>query len=226
MGSARLTPEHGMALAGEAPSGPKLVVEGGILICQFSAVFWDHLLDTIGVTIMNRPAAPGPQSALSPLAAILLGGVIAASIDIAAACLINGKNPIFILHVIAGGLLAGKSLAGGLPTALLGLGLQEFMGILIALIYVVAARFIPALRTRWIAGGIAYGIVVYFVMTYVVVPLSAWHNTPTFKWRSFLLNMAAMWVFGLIVAYFGSRARFVNGPMRAANEDIAASEIR
>ncbi len=39
-----------------------------------------------------------------PLAAILLGGMIAATIDIGAACLINDRSVPFILHTIAGGI--------------------------------------------------------------------------------------------------------------------------
>ena len=172
---------------------------------------------------MNSVAPPSEKSALSPIAAILLAGVIAGSVDIGAACIISGKNIPYILHVIAGGLLAARSFSGGLPTALLGLLLQESMGILIAAIYIAAMRFLPWLRTKWIIGGIAYGIPVYFVMTYVVVPLSAWHSTPTFKWRSFLLNMAAMWVFGLIVAYFASRTRFASNSARTAGGEAAAA---
>jgi len=54
------------------------------------------------------------------------------------------------------------------------------------------------------AAGIAYGIVVYFVMTFVVVPLSrakSGHVTMT----SFAENLAAMILFGLIVSYIARR---------------------
>jgi hypothetical protein len=43
---------------------------------------------------------------------------------------------------------------------------------------------------------------VFVVMNYVVVPLSALHSTPAFTATSFALNMAAMLVFGTIVAWF------------------------
>ena len=63
------------------------------------------------------------------LGAILLGGVIAATIDIGAACVISGRSPGYILQAIAGGVLAKASFAGGLPTMMLGAVLQEAMGI-------------------------------------------------------------------------------------------------
>jgi hypothetical protein len=67
---------------------------------------------------------------------ILLGGVVAASIDILVACLLSHRSVPFILHSIAGGLLGQRAYAGGAATALLGLLLQEVMGIIIAAIYV------------------------------------------------------------------------------------------
>ena len=140
------------------------------------------------------------------LAAILLGGVVAGTIDIAAACLITGRSVVFILHTIAGGLLAKAAYSGGTRTALLGLGLQELMGVIIAAIYAAASRLMPLLRRRWIAAGLAYGVVIFFVMNYVVVPLSAWKHVPHFTAVKFLANMAAMLLFGLIVAYFARRS--------------------
>jgi len=137
--------------------------------------------------------------------AILLGGVIAGAIDIGAACVISGRSPGFILQVIAGGLLAKASFEGGLASMFLGAVLQEVMGLLIATIYVLLAKSIPVLLRRWIICGLAYGVVIFFVMNYVVVPLSAWKSTPHFTPVKFAANMAAMLLFGLIVAFFSRR---------------------
>jgi hypothetical protein len=139
---------------------------------------------------------------------ILLGGIVAATIDIGAACLINGRSVTFILQAIAGGLLAKASFSGGMRTAFLGLALQELMGVIIAAIYAAATRMLPLLGRRWIVGGLLSGVIIFFVMNYVVVPLSAWKHAPHFTAPKFLANLAAMLLFGLIVAYFlrrGSR---------------------
>jgi hypothetical protein len=140
-----------------------------------------------------------------PLTAILLGGMIAATIDIGAACLINDRSVPFILHTIAGGILGSRTYAGGNATALLGLALQELMGVLIAAIYVGAARLLPLLARRWMSAGLLYGVVIFFVMNYLVVPLSAWKHHAHFSASKFMLNMAAMLLFGVIVAYFARR---------------------
>jgi hypothetical protein len=138
--------------------------------------------------------------------AILLGGIVAGTVDIGAACLISGRNLPFILHAIAGGVLAQASFDGGTRTAILGAILQEVMGVIIAAIYVIAARFAPILERRWIAAGVAYGVGIFFVMNYVVVPLSAWKAAPHFSPSGFAKNMLAMLLFGLIVAFFAHRA--------------------
>jgi hypothetical protein len=137
--------------------------------------------------------------------AIVLGGVIAATIDIGAACVISGRSPGVILQVIAGGLLAKATFAGGWATMLMGAVLQEAMGLLIAAIYVLLVKPVPMLPRRWIVSGIAYGVVIFFVMNYVVVPLSAWKSTPHFTSAKFAANMGAMLLFGLIVAFSSRR---------------------
>jgi hypothetical protein len=140
------------------------------------------------------------------VAAILLGGVTAGSIDLGSAYLINGGGVGSILQTIAGGLLAERALSGGATTAALGAFLQEFMGVLIAAIYVLGCRFLPALARRWVISSLAYGVVIFLVMNYVVLPLCAWRYWPHFSVRTFSENLAAMLLFGLIVGYFAQRA--------------------
>jgi uncharacterized membrane protein YagU involved in acid resistance len=142
------------------------------------------------------------------LSAILLGGFVAGTIDVGSACLINLLGPVVILHAIASGLLGRASFFGGAPTAFLGLLLQWIMSLLIAAIYVLAANYLPALLRRWIAGGLAYGVGIFIVMNYVVVPLSAaapHHLFPHFTAMHFVGNFLAMLLFGFIVAFFAQR---------------------
>jgi hypothetical protein len=139
------------------------------------------------------------------VAAIVVGGMVAGTIDIGAAALINRANPVHILHFVAGGLVGRPALQGGLAMTGLGIALQWAMSLLIAAIYVVAARRLPVLRGAWIAGGLAYGVVVFFVMNYLVVPFSAWGRAPKFDTAQWVENMAAMLVFGLIVAFTARR---------------------
>jgi hypothetical protein len=153
---------------------------------------------------MNVPAAGFERASLGRprvLRAILAGGFIAGTVDIGAAALINMIDPRIILRFIAGGVLGKAALQGGAAAEWLGLFLQWGMSLVIAAIFTLAA-----LRLRWLTAwpvlaGLAYGVVVFAVMNYVVIYFSAWHRINHFTPLSFAENLAAMLLFGLIVAF-------------------------
>ena len=147
---------------------------------------------------------------VSALKTSIYAGLIAGTIDIGAACTINQVGPVPILRFIASGLL-GSPLPHEPWVYCLGMVLQWLMSIVIAAIFIFASSRIPLLLRSWIAAGAAYGIVVYFVMTFVVVPLSrakSGHVTMT----SFAENLAAMILFGLIVSYIAQRMMAKGAP--------------
>ena len=148
----------------------------------------------------------GNTSVLSKLqpaiAAILLGGLIAGTIDIAAAALINDVGVTVILRAIASGIMGKAAFTEGVAAAWLGLLLQWGMSILIAAIFVFAGRTLRVLRRRWIASGLVYGVGVFFTMNYVVLPLSALRRGPHFTAMSFVEALLAMLLFGLIISFF------------------------
>jgi hypothetical protein len=146
-----------------------------------------------------------PRKRYPALIAALWGGFIAGTIDIGAASLISGYNPLVILKYIAGGVLGKSALAGDLSIATLGLLLQWTMSIIIAGIFVLATRRRAALASRWPLWGVIYGAVVFVVMNYVVVPLSALHAKPHFTLFSLVANLAAMLLFGWIVALIAQK---------------------
>lgn len=151
------------------------------------------------------------------LYAIVLGGLVAGTIDVGAASAINLLSPITILHAIASGLIGKVSFSGGATTAALGLLLQWGMALIIAAIYVGATSARPGLRTRWMMSGTVAGVIIFFVMNYLVMPLSAAPFRPKFGLEEFITrfhgdikfaeNMIAMIVFGLIVAFIAKDLR-------------------
>jgi uncharacterized membrane protein YagU involved in acid resistance len=141
---------------------------------------------------------------------ILVAGLVSGTVDIGSAALINGLSPAVILHAIASGLIGRASFHGGAASALLGVLLQWAMAILIAVIYVAATASLPGMRRRWPLTGLIAGIVIFLVMNYLVVPLSAAPFRPQFKLQSlltaftpykFAANLIAMILFGLIIAF-------------------------
>lgn len=85
----------------------------------------------------------------------------------------SGVPPLRIFQAIAGGLLGRSAFDGGLATALIGLALHFFIASVIVLTYFIAARRLATLSRHPVPWGLAYGLLVYGVMTLVVVPLSA-----------------------------------------------------
>lgn len=107
---------------------------------------------------------------------IALAGLIAGILDISDALVFygfRGVQPIRILQSIASGLLGIRAYQGGWKTATLGLALHFLIAFTAAAVYYFMARKADFLR-RWpILSGLLYGGVVYVVMNYVVLPLSA-----------------------------------------------------
>lgn len=144
--------------------------------------------------------------ATHPALKIIVGGLAAGLVDVGAAALINRVDPIVILRAIATGLLGRAALRGGWQAALLGLGLQCAMSILIAALYVGVVSRSKWLRQHWILAGLAAGPVIFAVMEFAVVPLSRAakaHFTPV----TIVPNLAAMMLFGLIIAFFTRERR-------------------
>jgi len=116
-------------------------------------------------------------SARRPLQTIVFAGLVAGALDITYAFIIwglRGVTPIRIGQSIASGLLGREAaVGGGTATGLFGLLLHFTMATIIAAIFYFAARNIRLLVDRAVPFGIAYGLVTYGVMNYVVLPLSA-----------------------------------------------------
>ena len=122
---------------------------------------------------------PAPaHRALSPALAVVAGGLAAGVIDIAFACTFwaikAGVRPARIFQSVAAGLIGRPAaVAGGAQTAALGLALHFFIALVVAAVYLIAARYAEALwRRPWTFGSL-YGVAVFGVMHYIVVPLSA-----------------------------------------------------
>ncbi len=118
------------------------------------------------------PARPFP-----PVAYVLAGGLVAGALDISYAWLFwavkAGLTAQRIFQSVAAGLLGKASFAGAWPTALLGLGLHFFIATSMSLTYYLVARRWPLLREHPLGCGAGYGLVLYGIMNFVVVPLSA-----------------------------------------------------
>jgi hypothetical protein len=108
--------------------------------------------------------------------AMLAAGLVAGVLDIVNAIafwrLYAGTSATTILQSVAAGLLGTAAFAGGVAAAAFGLVVHLLMMCAMAAVYWVAARRWPALLAKPLAAGVAYGLLTWAAMNYVVVPLS------------------------------------------------------
>jgi hypothetical protein len=146
----------------------------------------------------------------NPLVLVLSGGFIAAALDIAFACVywaLNGDVPALrILQSVAAGVLGEASFEGGAVSASLGLVLHFLIVFVMALVYYAVALRVAPLRERaWLFGG-AYGLLLYAVMNYVVVPLSRAGAGPKDPLWITLGVVVHVVLIGIPIALFAKRA--------------------
>jgi hypothetical protein len=111
-----------------------------------------------------------------PILGILVGGLIAGTGDIVYAIVVlwqGGRSPEWTLQSVATGWLGNAAFDGGAGAAALGLISHYSIAIAAAGVFYVVSRFIPFLRQRAVLSGLLFGVCVYLVMNFVVMPLSA-----------------------------------------------------
>lgn len=145
------------------------------------------------------------------IVSVLAGGLVAGTLDITYACLFwwlkAGTSPQRIFQSVARGLLGPDSFKGGIATAALGLFLHYFIAISMSVAYYVAARNWSALREKPVAYGAIYGLVLYGVMNYIVVPLSAARGGGSGGALWIALSIVVhMFLIGVPIALFARRA--------------------
>jgi uncharacterized membrane protein YagU involved in acid resistance len=164
-----------------------------------------------------EPPATPQYFALSPLGGVLLGGFVAGTLDIAAAFAVwaaNDVEPAAILQSIASALLGRAAYTGGASTAALGAGLHFLVSLAFAAAYVGVSSRAGVMRAHPILFGLLFGLVVHWIMSEIVVPLSlaAFGTTPPSAPMYALTLFIHMFLFGLPIAIAASRVRRVAAP--------------
>jgi hypothetical protein len=129
---------------------------------------------------------------------IFWGGLIAGTLDILAAFVITGfkgRGPDVVLHYIASGLLGVKAFRGGMPTAALGLACHFGIAFGAAAVYYAAGLVMPVLVRRAVVCGLLYGIPVYVVTNFVIVPLSRIGHVAVGPPSSVIIGVLVLMVF-------------------------------
>lgn len=123
----------------------------------------------------------------------VVAGLVSGTLDLAyafAAYALVGVAPIRILQSIASGIQGRAAYEGGVGSAVLGAVAHYGIVVVMAAVFVLAWQMLPLVRARPILAGMIYGAGLFFVMNYVVVPLSNSPGTPPQGW---------FWIGGLAV---------------------------
>jgi len=142
---------------------------------------------------------------------VLTGGAIAGAIDITYAIVFSGLRGVSatrVLQSVASGLLGAPAYQGGTSTAVLGLCLHFLIALSAAAIFYLASGWIVFLTRQAVVSGILYGVVIYAVMNFVVLPLSAFPQKVRFPPLVLATGLLVhMFGIGLPMALAARRAR-------------------
>ena len=112
-----------------------------------------------------------------------------------------------VLQSVAGGLLGKAAYDGGIGTAALGFLLHFSIAFSWAAIFYAASRRIPFLTRRPAVAGPLFGVVIYLVMYFAVIPLSAYPRKVTYTPFIVGINLFVhMFLIGLPIALAARRA--------------------
>jgi hypothetical protein len=144
----------------------------------------------------------GDRMQRNVVGAILGGGFMAATFDFFAAMLIYHGTASGVAKAIARGWYGDAVKPGGMTIEVVGMASHWGILLIAAAIFVLTSLKFPVLRQRaWITGPL-FGICIYIVMHYVIVPLSMVHrvNNPA-QLDQFIEEFAGhMFIIGLPIA--------------------------
>jgi len=132
--------------------------------------------------LTSSPSSSALASGSHASAAIFSAGLLCGVMDISAAFVTwwpKGVKPPRLLQGIAAGWLGPGSFNGGMATSALGLAFHFLIAFTAATVFYVASRYLTFMIHRPIVSGVLYGIAVYLVMYWIVMPLSNFHGTKT-----------------------------------------------
>ena len=153
---------------------------------------------------------PQESRSLGTLRAILYGALVVGGIDFAFATIwvfSRGRPWYRAWQGVASAVVGPDSFNLGYRSVLLGVFLHFCVAACIVTTYLLASRLFPILTRAPLLYGIVFGVIAFFVMNLVVIPLSRIGPQP-FVWTSFAIVglVVHALLLGPAAAYFASKA--------------------
>jgi hypothetical protein len=108
-----------------------------------------------------------------PFQAIVTAWLVVGILDITSAFIIwhsRGTGPVRGLQGITSGLLGAESFKGGVATASLGLAIHFLIAFVVVTLFYLVSRRVTFLTQHAVVSGLLYGVAVYFLMYWFVLP--------------------------------------------------------
>jgi uncharacterized membrane protein YagU involved in acid resistance len=157
--------------------------------------------------LSNTPNS-GARRSRHPTLLVILSGLVLGTVDLLFAYGFwrsAGASLVGILHSIASGVYGKESATFGMTSALVGLVCHYGIAIAMVAVCVFIWKRFKALPRHWIAAGLAYGLGLYLVMNFIVVPLSA-AAPPRFTNIPWVASSIAMhMLFGVLCSWTARR---------------------
>lgn len=142
--------------------------------------------------------------------AVLVGGLAGGALDLLFAisfAAYNGISALRLLQTVANGLLGEGAYTGGGLSAALGLLLHFAIALGFASIFVLVSSAFPLLVRRPFLWGGLYGVIVFFFMRLIVLPLSAFPHPVSFRPLATTLDLSShIFLLGIPIALAGRAA--------------------
>ena len=117
-----------------------------------------------------------PSIRRSPWRQVVAGGLVLGTLDLLFACtfwsVLRDVAPERILQSIAAGVEGSAAFEGGAGSAALGLLCHYFIATMMVLAYTITGSRLRVLVAQPVRYGLLYGLLLYVLMTWIVVPLS------------------------------------------------------
>jgi hypothetical protein len=150
------------------------------------------------------------QKIVSLPIAILMAGLIVGTLDAMAACVhayaFSGASPDRVFRFVASGVFGNDALTGGLSMAAWGLLFHFIVATGWTSLFYLLYPKVNFFASSQYLSGIAYGIFIWLMMNFVVIPLS---NVPVvtfhFTIRTVVMILIHMFIIGVPISYLASR---------------------
>jgi hypothetical protein len=169
---------------------------------------------------MNVEARPSTTTGVlgsSTLFTILWIGLIAGTLDIADNLIFNqlrGINPKMVFQYMASRLIGAKSFRLGATSIVLGVLLHYTIACFWAAVFYAISRKLAVLLRRPVWSGVIYGIAVYLIMNFIVLPLSGVRHPSSAMTISSRINgvLAVVLFIGLTISLLMRRNSKIRNP--------------